>query len=265
MKARAYLFGLNYASDGAARLHGCVNDVRNMERYLTEQHNISCTVATDEDPNGLTGLELLQTLNEAAIASYSEDLDFVWIHYSGHGTYVVDRTGDEADGRDECLVPSDYRTRGVVSDDLINRVFARFNPRTRVVFVFDCCHSGTIGDVRYSWEGERARKLENARCNARARIITISGCLDTQVSMDVRIPNGEAAGAMTSSLLDTLREKPDLVTDAFALVEALRRRLRARGFKQVPKLCSSFDLSQDRALLPATATADTQPRGLCGC
>ena len=81
--------------------------------------------------------------------------------------------------------------------------------------------------------------------------------------MDVRIPTGEAAGAMTSALLDTLREAPTHIKDTFALVEALRRRLRARGFQQVPKLCSSFDLSRDRALIPDTIS--TQSRGLCGC
>lgn len=251
MNARAFLFGLNYEYDAGARLHGCINDVRNTAKYLEDVHDVRCTVLTDDvDRAKLTGLGILQAMNEAALASYTEDLDLVWLHFSGHGTYVIDRNSDEADGRDECLVPSDFRSHGVLPDDYVNRVLANFNPKTRVVLVSDCCHSGTIADLRFSWEGSKNRRTENARCLARAKVISISGCLDTQVSMDVRQPNGEAAGAMTSALLDTLRAEPMVMNNVFTMVTRVRDRLRQRGFRQVPKLCSSHDLSVDPAVIP---------------
>ena len=249
-KARAFLFGLNYAYEAGATLSGCINDVRNTAKYLQEVHSIPCTVLTDDvDRTRLTGLGLLQAMNEAALASYAEGLDLVWLHFSGHGTNVLDREGDEADGRDECLVPSDFRTCGVVPDDYVNRVLANFNPKTRVVFVTDCCHSGTIADLRFSWEGPKSRRTENARCFTSAKVISISGCLDTQVSMDVRQAGGEAAGAMTSALLDTLRAEPTVVSNVFTLVTRVRDRLRQRGFNQVPKLCSSYDLTKDLVVI----------------
>lgn len=255
MNARAFLFGLNYEYDAGARLHGCINDVRNTAKYLEDVHGVRCTVLTDDvDRAKLTGLGILQAMNEAALASYTEGLDLVWFHFSGHGTHVIDRNNDEADGRDECLVPSNFRTHGVLPDDYVNRVLANFNPKTRVVFVCDCCHSGTIADLRFSWEGESRRQTENARCLARAKVISISGCLDTQVSMDVRFANGEAAGAMTSSLLDALRAEPAIMENAFTLVSRVRDRLRRRGFRQVPKLCSSFDLSEDPAVIHVGTT-----------
>lgn len=250
MRARAFLFGLNYADDPDARLQGCINDVRNMAQYLGGL-GVQCTVYTDDVNKGqLTGLGLLQALNEAAIASVREDLDMVWIHYSGHGTSVRDKSGDEADGMDECLVPTDFRQKGVLPDDYIRRVFSLFNPRTRVIFVFDCCHSGTIGDVRYSWEGPSAPRVENRACAARCKVITISGCLDHQVSMDVQSggPAG-AAGAMTTALLETLKGDASARGNVFALINGMRVRLRRKGFVQVPKLCSSHDLAKDPRFL----------------
>ena len=39
------------------------------------------------------------------------------MHYSGHGVSVQDHSGDESDGQDEALVPTDFATKGVIIDD----------------------------------------------------------------------------------------------------------------------------------------------------
>ena len=38
---------------------------------------------------------------------------------AGHGGYVEDTNGDEADGMDETLVPVDYQKAGQITDDEI--------------------------------------------------------------------------------------------------------------------------------------------------
>lgn len=243
------LFGLNYAGTPAA-LQGCINDVTRMAAFLEAQLRVPCRVVTDATAP-VTLADMLACLYEAAVASHRDSLDFVWIHYSGHGSSAPDTSGDEADGRDEGLVPSDWARSGLLLDDALNRVLGSFNPKTRVVAVFDSCHSGTICDVKYSWEGPTKAALENVRCAVRAPVITLSGCMDPQTSADAVDPATRApAGAMTSALLAAMAD-PAVRADAFRLLEAVRRVLRERGFAQVPKLCSTHNLARDPRFVAA--------------
>lgn len=282
---RGLLFGLNYARDAQAALRGCVNDVHCMAAWLREELGMTCDVYTDEAAEAAPAAEggtgavvgtavpaptsaagILARLAELAAASHNErdgGLDLAWVHFSGHGVSVADAPGfggagrDEMDGRDECIVPSDYATAGVVRDDDLHRALAAFHPRTRVVCVFDSCHSGTVGDLRFAWGEDGARApmpaVENARCAVAARVISLSGCLDAQTSADAYdvLGDGRFGGALTGCLLHALRElgTPAARADVFAVVAAVRAQLCARGFPQVPRLCSSHDLARDAAFM----------------
>ena len=95
IKGRALLFGLN--SEGTANeLQGCVQDVVNIGAYLSRTLQLPAKVCTDA--KSTSAMAIVQGMYELALQSYSESLDYVWIHYSGHGSYVVDRNGDERDG-----------------------------------------------------------------------------------------------------------------------------------------------------------------------
>ena len=251
-KRQALLFGLNYAYS-ANKLNGCINDVKNIAEYLTNKLTIQCTVFTDDnDLENTSGIGIIRQLHALAVASYRDSLEVVYIHYSGHGSYMQDKSYDELDGRDECLVPSDFLTAGLIRDDYINDVIALFNPLTRVICVFDCCHSGTIGDLKYSWESPKRAMMENALCDVRCKAITISGCLDKQVSMDAFNVNGDNSytGALTSCLIMVLREDPLVVSNVFTLITKLRSKLTACGFQQIAKLCSSHNLAKDCIFIP---------------
>ena len=249
MKGRALLFGLNYASSPQGKLQGCINDVVNTGKYIQACMPIPVKVCTDDTPNPeTTKTRILQNLYELGLQSYSENLDFVWIHYSGHGSYIADRSKDDLDGRDECLVPSDYATAGLIDDDTLNRVFNHFSPRTRVLFVCDACHSGTMCDLKYSWISPSKRKTENSQCTVKAKVLTLSGCLDLQTSADAFnvLGDGKYSGALTSCLLQVLIQMPTLRKDVFKMHAALCIKLKERGFPQRPLLCSTYDLARDR-------------------
>lgn len=254
MKGKAFLFGLNYQNDPSSALNGCINDVINVSAYLQSELGIPCELYTDDvNLQDTSAMGMLNKLYEIAMQTYRDDLDFVWIHYSGHGSYVRDTSGDEKDMRDECLVPNDYKTAGLIPDDYINSLFSYFNPKTRVVFVFDSCYSATVGDVKYSWEGPSKVTVENILCKASARIITLSGCLDKQTSADAYNVLGDSkfSGALTSCLLLALREnKVGTWSNAFTLIADVRKKLAERRFTQTAKLCSSHNLAKDTTFIP---------------
>lgn len=257
-KAKGLLFGLNYVRPKDAEtnmtLGGCVRDAQNMAEFLRGSMGIPCEVCTDGPDTTKAGL--VRKLTDLAAQCQKEQLRFVWIHYSGHGVSMRDMNGDETDRRDEAIVPTDWDTEGVLLDDHISSLLKRFPAFTKIVVVFDCCHSGTIGDLMYSYEGNRM-SVENRAGNTAARIMTLSGCLDSQTAeedvdgVDANSGDPLMVGAMTKRLLQILRSKPAARTSAAILVSSLRADLKTAGFPQIPKLCSSYDLRLDATLIPA--------------
>lgn len=151
-----------------------------------------------------------------------------FLHYSGHGSRERDTTGDEADGFDETIVPLDALSAGQITDDLIFDELVKPLPSgSRLFCIFDCCHSGTVMDLPYTWvfdgdvrptsslpekEEKKRRKEEKKRrkkgwdggggwgggeasrelvCTSSTavagEVIMLSGCGDAQTSAD--IPN----------------------------------------------------------------------------
>jgi hypothetical protein len=247
--AKAYLFGLNYSKEKKVRLQGCINDVNNMGKFLKDKKIVDkIEIYTDEsnlDETSASGMK--KKINEISKTTWKEKLKLVWIHYSGHGTSILDKENDEKDGKDECLVPWDYTSAGVIKDDDIRKLLATFNPVTRIVLIFDCCNSGTMGDLNYSWK-KRIPKVENIQGTILSPVISISGCLDNQTSADAYNVDGskQYTGALTSCLLIVLNK--NYKSRLFDFVEQLENELKKKGFQQRPKLCSSFKLSKKTSL-----------------
>ena len=253
MTRRAILFGLNYDATPEARLRGCINDVFNMEKLLkSEQYNFdNVDVFTDfYSVNRTTAFNILQEINNLAIKSWSENLELAWIHYSGHGASLKDENSDENDGIDECLVPSDFLKHGYVSDDYIKECLKNFNPRTKVICVFDCCHSGTIGDLKYRYFNEDTKQVENKENSCPAKILSISGCMDDQTSADAyNVQNQfKYSGALTSCLIMVLNENNGLNCNIFKLLSELCKKLEDKKFTQLPQLTSSYELNSEDTL-----------------
>lgn len=247
MKSKAILFGLNYIDTPSARLYGCINDVKNMAKFLRDdaKYDVVREYTDERNMSKVTGNYIINAIYKLAIDSHKYNLDRVWIHYSGHGCAITDRDGDEKDGRDECIVPADYHN-GVITDDLIKRVLRYFNKKTKVTCIFDCCHSGTIGDLRYEYRMPNVCSLDNFKSKCHANILLLSGCMDHQTSADAYNVQGknQYSGAMTSCLLMSMKESPK----AFEVFVKLRDYLKEKRFTQIPILTSSFHLDSRTTL-----------------
>ena len=252
MKSAAVLIGINYIQTPQARLNGCINDVKYMKKFLKKSGFDRVSTYTDDNIRGVCGTTrrgILYQLYSLAALSHREDLELAWFQYSGHGSYMSDNNGDEADGKDESLVPSDYHRSGMIRDDTIRHILKSFNPKTKVVFVIDACHSSSMGDLKYRFISKNDFVVENENAACPSKIISISGCLDRQTSADCYNINGrrQYSGAMTSCLLMALKDD-DCRKDVFKLVEKMRELLRERQFSQIPQLCASYNINDDIVL-----------------
>lgn len=147
---KALLVAINEYPPHIPQLYGCINDSFLVNRTLqqvyafpTENihmlHNSRAT--TDRIKNKLGWL--LDGVRAE---------DSLLLHYSGHGTQVPDRIGDEVDGLDECIVPFDFDfdAPGLIDDDL-RELFGGLPAGVKLTVIFDCCHCGTGtrgGDVK---------------------------------------------------------------------------------------------------------------------
>jgi len=241
----ALLVGINYRGS-TSELNGCINDVENMKKNLLEHFNYlesNIIVMTEDQPDNLkpTALNIMNQLGSLIIKSHYKEADEIWFHYSGHGTYLDDVSGDESDMKDEVIVPLDYAASGLISDDLLHNYMEYLPQKTRVFCLFDCCHSGTILDLKHRYLGDNKHHIENSNSGIKGHVVMISGCQDDQTSADSLIES-KWAGAMTSAFLYSL-EKTNYKITYFHLLDNMRDYLKKHEYTQIPQLTSTDKLS----------------------
>lgn len=142
---KAVVVGINdYApiGTGGPDLNGCVNDARDMASTLVLCGFAPADIKILTNQNAKKqniGIYLNWLLQDCAAG------DSLVFYYSGHGTRVANVGPDlEIDGLDEAIVPHDYTTAGVFTDDQFKEIFTgKLKPGVNLEVIFDCCHSGT--------------------------------------------------------------------------------------------------------------------------
>lgn len=147
-KGRALLVGINqYAQSYVPPTPGSEEDAVETRDFIKQKYGFR-----DDEILVLTGQRATAANIIAEFRRWliegTEPGDRVFFLYSGHGSRIPDRNGDEEDGFDEVIAPYDVTLRGkefvnVVSDDEIGKLIAQLSGRMTVM-VFDSCHSGTI-------------------------------------------------------------------------------------------------------------------------
>jgi hypothetical protein len=143
MAKKALLVGINHYPNPENNLKGCINDVLLMSKILQEQYGFddinNLRVLTDERALTADIRTRLQWLVDGAVAG-----DTLVFHYSGHGSQVRDRDGDELkDGLDEIICPYDLDWDHPFTDDDFYNIFKGVKPGVNLTVVLDCCHSGS--------------------------------------------------------------------------------------------------------------------------
>jgi metacaspase-1 len=265
MAKRAFLIGINRYQAAGADLRGCVNDVIDVSAALVDFHgfkNSDITVLTDGDAT-----KKAIEAGIKALVRNSKNGDVAVLHFSGHGSHVPDQDGDEADGRDEILCPTDLDWSDPLRDDWLRTTLDSLRPGVSFTVIMDCCHSGTNTRAilppdapvkeRYlpsPWglaaaESRRSvpkkissslrrstRAARKTRDVVKAELpeVLITGCRDTQTSADAFI-NGRYNGALTFGLVDAIRSSKGRLTYR-ELHDRAAGVLKSRKFDQVPQL-----------------------------
>jgi hypothetical protein len=272
---RALLIGINRYLV-VPSLQGSVNDVETMRQLLISKWGFApqnIELLTDEAATRAAMVAAMERL-----VSIAKPQDFVYFHYSGHGSQVEDIDGDEPDGLDETLVPQDGRSpdvRDIAHDDLVD-LFGRLKAR-RAVIVLDSCHSGTglrAMDVRsraipqdmrielYIRDFVQSRAIIPAPST---RYIVLAAAAANEEALDGPI-DGQYHGYFTHALAKSMSESPagTSAKDVFAGIARELNRIQAqlgRSSMPEPQLEGPASLLDAPLVeLPAAGTGAERPR-----
>jgi metacaspase-1 len=270
MGDKALLVGINKYKLPGSDLQGCVNDVTNMRSILLTYFGFTVKqirVVTDERATKANIMKRLEWLVKGAKAG-----DRLVFHYSGHGSQIRDREGDELkDKLDEILCPHDMDWDGTyIVDDDLGRIFSKIPKGVNLEVFLDSCHSGTatreihvVGNISDEMiikqrflqppvdilcrdeDGLPVKRLMRGNPSPMTHVL-FAGCRENQTSADANI-NGSYNGAFTYYLCKSLRDANAEITRAETL-KRLRASLIFNKYDQVPQLECQTDKLKKKIL-----------------
>ncbi|XP_006459402.1 hypothetical protein AGABI2DRAFT_149555 [Agaricus bisporus var. bisporus H97] len=178
-KRKALCIGINYYRQ-AGELRGCINDARNIQRFLCEFFHYKpedIVMLTDDAQNPRqkpTKQNIIQAMQW--LAKDARPNDSLFFHYSGHGGQTKDHDGDEADGNDEAKIEIqlDHQQNGHIVDDLMHDIMVKPLPAgCRLTTIFDSCHSGSALDLPYIYSTEGKIKEPNLAAEAGQGLLSV--------------------------------------------------------------------------------------------
>jgi hypothetical protein len=252
MSKRALCVGINDYPGTGNDLYGCVNDAKDWQAEL-EKRGYQVTTLIDSQATRQAMVQALQSLVAGGKAG-----DKLVFTYSGHGSWLPDDDGDEADGRDEMLCPYDINSGQYLVDDDLAAIFDAKVTGVDLYFISDSCHSGTVAKFAPMMAGLPQPKLPKARFlppgtflkGARDLVrlqrvaltgrstrqkypaLLAAGCQDIQLSYDADF-NGRPNGAFTYVALQALKTNP---ATPKAWMAEIRKSLPSSAYPQTPRL-----------------------------
>lgn len=273
MARKALLVGINKICIPGADLRGCVNDVQALRVLLLERFGFA-----DRDVKVLTDLKATTKGIQGAFFSLvrgAKQGDVLLFHYSGRGSSAPDRSGDEADYRDEVLCPSDLDWRAPLTLDWFDSQITTIAEGVSLTVILDCGFSGTntraflppdapivprylpspldliAGESgrRITGKFSRLGKVEKKSSGSQRRgdvvivdrpQVHIMACRPTQVANEASI-GGTYGGVLTHHLITAIgqSESPLSYHDLQKRVTVL---IKETDFDQVPQLSGRKDL-----------------------
>jgi hypothetical protein len=248
MKKRALLIGINYFKMPEYRLSGCIDDICSMRNMLIDAYGYdkSNIIMLRDDTENRDLMPTYENIMRELIDIVSTNSDEIWIQYSGHGTQFQNKTDKLL--MDDVIVPIDFY-KSYIFDYDIYKILLKI--RCRAILLFDCCHSGSIGNLPWTFtmntNNENNSKsdtniitINNNNINMpNPNIYLLSSCKDNQKSLDVyNSEMSQDVGVFSNAFNECLRDSNHQI-DIMTLYKNICKNLIANGYSQRPVLSSS--------------------------
>lgn len=205
--------GINdYGGDGD--LQYAAGDSIRLSKVL-EKHSSNIRLVDNLTDSTATHTNIIKKIKE--ISRYLKTNDTLLFTYSGHGTQIQDKNGDEEDGLDEVLCTYGFDWEyNLLSDDTIADLSTYIPSNCGFEIILDCCHSGTAskGVNKYirSLKNPKANDVElNVKIKSSVskpqnkNIVLWSGCKDNEYSYEDYFENiGTGSGLLTYYFIEAL-------------------------------------------------------------
>jgi hypothetical protein len=225
MKNKALLVGINKYPDPRNELRGCVNDILDMEHFISEVN----AIYTKDNIKKLTDKQATkkEIVNQIKwLLAEATPGDSLLFHYSGHGAQVPTQNKQlEKDGLDEIICPYDFdgSEDTIFRDKEFAQLFATIPKGVHFVWISDSCHAEDLSrdpfqanapSFRYfhglspamssAISGKFAESLAPNTIAAPLNGALLSACASQQLSADAII-NNRFNGAFTYYLIQNLK------------------------------------------------------------
>lgn len=236
----ALIIATNYDQGGTSvtPLKGCLNDAQAFEKFIKAKYlNVKITTLYNQqvmmDTVKTQISRHVNLLNNSQANNLNNQADnLFFLYFAGHCVNIYDNSGDEIDGMDEAIVC--YNGQTLVDDWFYENLILKLGPRNKCILINDCCRSGSIYDLPVSYSFDRnencmksisstkriLQKNSNSSTVAivgnssiKAKCIGISGCADSQYSMEFNEDKKTVRGIFTAGLIQALSKKLVNVTE----------------------------------------------------
>jgi hypothetical protein len=240
-KTKAVLYSLNFSKDKNSYFNNN-KDIENFASVLKETYSINSEVYTnDVNLYDTSYIGFILKLNKLALESWKDDIDCVILQYNSYN--------DVLNNIEEGIYPSDYEDKGVITKDILNNIFALFNPKTKIVFICDTFHNGNIVNLKYKWDSSKKSSIYNEDSKLSSKIICISisdYSINKQYETDDDIlEKNYVSNPLTSILVKTLKQDNYLIYNIFDLIYNIKSKTDTEKLSQIINLTSSYDLNED--------------------
>ena len=236
----ALLIGINYTGTDN-ELYGCINDTSSINSLISSYNFQKICILTDNTEKKANRANILTEFKN--LLSSSQSGDVLLLFYSGHGSYILDKNNNEKTGNDQLIVPCDLNE--ILDDELKSIIQTNLKKDVTLIALFDCCHSGSILDLKYQYMDSLDKNNFTENINETetiGNVIMISGCNDLQTSSDAYI-NNKNQGAMTWAFLEAFKSEKNITWRN--LLIKMRDLLKKSNFTQLPQLTTGSFLNID--------------------
>ena len=260
MKNKALLVGINKYPNPSNELRGCVNDILDIEHFITETNKVyskqNIKKLTDRQATKKEIVIQIKWLVEGAQSG-----DQLLFHYSGHGAQAPTLFPTlEEDGLDEIICPYDFDGSAATTlrDKEFAQLFAGLPKGVHFVWISDSCHAEDLSrdvntneatiyrqfqGVAPTIEGiapNNYEKLPEASAIGITPITAplngalLSACASHELSADAYI-NKRYNGAFTHYLIKNLLQYSDS-KNMQAIIKLVNMDLDKNGYDQNPEI-----------------------------